>query len=343
MKRTAFRRGSPSAAEERARVARHVGRGQRKASRAVPPPRSRATMLARGLLLGALQEYWRDGRFPKNPGFPWQVPVFVDGEGTRCAIAHLMELGGAGRLVAEIASLRNFAFVRELADDPRVATWLEAAGITVDEAAEIQPSYCQTAWSECICGDPWNAPGPGAGADGVMEGVTVHSTTGGDGVQVIAIHGDVGVAQVGAIYKVTDGSALRAGAPVLVPVSRSTTPEFYGIGPSGDDSGFSSQPAPPNLTTSMLLLIDGSGRPLRCNAGEETTLPVTKAQVVTALRSNDCRGEMAKVDSDWSDAPSCGGACGCSAVGLRGEDAGVAVLLAVAGAMIARRRARVRG
>lgn len=285
---------------------------------------SRASALARALLLGALRDYWREGRFPKNPGFPWQIPVFVDHEGTRCAIAHLMELGGAGTLVAEISAQRNFAFVRELVDDPRVAAWLSAAGLTVDEAADIQPSYCQTAWSECICGDPWNAPGPSAPADAVVEGV-VQIMASGNVLRVEATYGDAGNVAVGNLY-VIDNATSVAGTRVLFPLKRQSMPTFY-------------EPVTPSRVDQNLLLpIDASGRPLRCDRGDERSIPVTKAQVIGAIRSNDCRGEMNKVDSDWSDAPSCGEGCACSTT--VSNEADVAVLLAVVAAVMARRVGR---
>ncbi len=291
-------------------------------------------MLARALLLDALQDYWRAGRFPKNPGFPWQVPVFVDAEGTRCAIAHLMELGGAGELVGEIAAARNFAFVRELAHDPRVAAWLAAAGLTVDEAAEIQPAYCQSTWSECVCGDGLVHRFPSAGADGVLEAVTVWKS-GVEGIQVTATYGDTGSATVGAVYKVKEGNVFGPGATVLVPLKRAFDGDFWGGWSSFDDAGFSAI----EVSKESILQVDASGRPVRCAHDQEATLPVTRAQVVTALQAKDCRAEMAKVNSNWSAMPPCGDSGGgCSSVESPTGDAAVAILLAVAGAVVARRK-----
>jgi hypothetical protein len=81
----------------------------------------------------------------------------VDAAGTRCAIAHLIEAAGEGALVAEIARTRNNAWVREPADDPRVVAWLDANGLTLEEAARIQPSYEETAMcppSACAAAPP---------------------------------------------------------------------------------------------------------------------------------------------------------------------------------------------
>jgi hypothetical protein len=108
--------------------------------------------LVRKLLLEELALYREAGRFPKNRVFANAfMPCFIDGEGTRCAMAHLLEVGGASKLAAEIAATRNYAFIAELADDPRLVAWLDAAGITVGEAARIQPGYCPSPANSCIC------------------------------------------------------------------------------------------------------------------------------------------------------------------------------------------------
>lgn len=62
--------------------------------------------LVRALLLQALAEYRAAGRFPKNRDFAQKTPYFIDANGTRCAMAHLMELGGEPDLVAAIARER---------------------------------------------------------------------------------------------------------------------------------------------------------------------------------------------------------------------------------------------
>src|SRR5262249_60445542 len=81
-------------------------------------------------------------RFPRSPGFRDPTPICVDASGTRCAVAALLGAGGEGELVARIARERNFARVAELADEPRLRAWLAATGLTLAEAAAIQPEYC---------------------------------------------------------------------------------------------------------------------------------------------------------------------------------------------------------
>src|SRR5262245_29275534 len=51
--------------------------------------------LARALLLDELAHYRRAGRFPLNREFRQKaVPCFIDEAGTRCAVAHLLEVSG---------------------------------------------------------------------------------------------------------------------------------------------------------------------------------------------------------------------------------------------------------
>ncbi len=95
----------------------------------------------RDRLIEALAEYRRAGRFPRNHVRGALTPVFIDEHGTRCAMAHLLELVGAHSLVARVASTNNLASIHELASDPELLMWLAAMGLTIDEAASIQPSY----------------------------------------------------------------------------------------------------------------------------------------------------------------------------------------------------------
>ncbi|HEX2736454.1 MAG TPA: hypothetical protein VHM70_32850 [Polyangiaceae bacterium] len=109
--------------------------------------------LTRKLLLDELRWYLRRGQFPENHVCKdRRVPVFVDRRGTRCAVAHLMDASGQDHLVRQIAKAHNYSKVRELALIPQVRSWLAAAGITLEEAARIQPEYCFQSQAEgCFC------------------------------------------------------------------------------------------------------------------------------------------------------------------------------------------------
>lgn len=97
---------------------------------------------ARAAHLDRLHAYALAGVFPHNHDVPdRRVPVFVDDHGTHCAVGHLMAMSGEEALVRRISAERNLERVPDLADVPGVAEWLTSAGLSVEEAAAIQPAY----------------------------------------------------------------------------------------------------------------------------------------------------------------------------------------------------------
>ena len=93
-------------------------------------------------LIGWLREYRNAGRFPKNDRFPDRtIPFFRDSRGTLCAMAYLVDRSGRGDIVDRIAKSRNNAYIGELADDRALVAWLDESGLSVAEAARIQPGY----------------------------------------------------------------------------------------------------------------------------------------------------------------------------------------------------------
>jgi hypothetical protein len=93
-------------------------------------------------LIGWLREYRDAGRFPLNDRFPGQaVPFFRDSRGVLCAMAYLIDRSGRRDLVDHVALTRNNAYIPELADDPALRAWLDSVGLSVAEAARIQPGY----------------------------------------------------------------------------------------------------------------------------------------------------------------------------------------------------------
>jgi hypothetical protein len=117
----------------------------------------------------ALATYRRTSRFPRNVDFhDRRAPYFVDARGTRCAVAHLMEESGAVSLMQRIAARQNNAYVRELAPDAEVAAWLASMGLTLEEAARIQPDYCDMGThAEVCCGEI----APRGALQGVVESI----------------------------------------------------------------------------------------------------------------------------------------------------------------------------
>ena len=143
-------RTSPVAfpAVETARVRAHLDSVEREfrakdVSRLTPAQRA-----ARLRNLDVLHDYWVRGVFPVNTDFPGQrLPYFIDRYGTRCAMAYLIEQSGDGDLVARVAATNNNARIPELRTDPELGAWLWQNGMTLEEAARIQPEY------DCFCYD----------------------------------------------------------------------------------------------------------------------------------------------------------------------------------------------
>jgi len=296
---------------ERHRVTEHIRRAERAAA-ASDVRLSPLTGLVRRLLLGELARYRGAGVFPRNPGIA-KTPIFVDARGVRCAMAHLLEVGGEGALVGKIASERNLAYVRELTDEPRLIAWLAAAGITAAEAAAIQPSYCATN-SACVCGDGgFSYVGYPVPALGVLEGTVTTNGSGGATLTVAATHGEVGTYAVGDSVAAYVPSAAD-GARVLVPVGA----------PSGDGGA---------VLAGVVIDADGT---YTCTSQAVGPRPVSAALFISAVTSDDCAGTLAAADSNWA-ANSCDGpgGGGCSVGGDAPSTLGI--LLAVVSVLAARR------
>ena len=105
-------------------------------------PLTPAQRTVRATLISWLREYREAGSFPRNDRFPERaMPFFRDGRGVLCAMAYLIDRSGRRDLVDRVASTRNNAFIPDLAGDPELRTWLDSVGLSVAEAARIQPAY----------------------------------------------------------------------------------------------------------------------------------------------------------------------------------------------------------
>jgi hypothetical protein len=88
-----------------------------------------------------LIEYRRRGQFPLNEGHAAQpAPIFVDNHDTACAVGHLMRLSGREHDVAGIQHESNLVYLPDVTAGP-VVVWTLTSGITLEEAALIQPAY----------------------------------------------------------------------------------------------------------------------------------------------------------------------------------------------------------
>lgn len=96
----------------------------------------------RATALDWLREYRLRGVFPRNHTHPGQrVPVFVDEHGTHCAVGYLLKRSGETELIEHVVAADNNIRVMELAGSERLRSWLEETGLTLEEAAWIQPAY----------------------------------------------------------------------------------------------------------------------------------------------------------------------------------------------------------
>jgi len=94
---------------------------------------------ARERLIAELRTY-REGRnFTVNDDFPGaRVPYFMDKDGRRCAVAHLLHRWGKDDLVARVVASDNHAYVSDLTGSAELRSWLDVVGVSAWEAARIQ-------------------------------------------------------------------------------------------------------------------------------------------------------------------------------------------------------------
>src|SRR5689334_2961088 len=103
---------------------------------------SPAQRASRSAVVRSVVAYRDRGLFPRNYDFAERTPYFVDRQtGIRCAVAFLLETTGRRDIVDRVAAADNNVYVRALAGDTAFTRWLDARGLTIDEAARIQVVY----------------------------------------------------------------------------------------------------------------------------------------------------------------------------------------------------------
>ena len=161
--------GDVSADSEVVRLQAHFDRVlERLDSREVPHLTS-SQLDARKRMIRSLRRYRDRGQFPRNINHDDRVPIFVDHDGTQCAVGYLMAEDGRTALVDRIADERNAALVGELATEPEVQQWLGSVGLSEFEAAQIQPGYDPPPLTEF---STWYSSA-GVGRVGVESGHTI--------------------------------------------------------------------------------------------------------------------------------------------------------------------------
>jgi hypothetical protein len=140
-------------AADRLRIRAHLEQVERElrardTSSLAPSARS-----ARARALDALHAYSARGVFPRNTRHPGErIPYFIDDEGRACAMAHLIQASGAPALAETVRVRENNARVAAMTTD--LGPWLEENGLTAEEAARIQPDYCQCGYVyNPVCAD----------------------------------------------------------------------------------------------------------------------------------------------------------------------------------------------
>jgi HEAT repeat protein len=94
---------------------------------------------ARANLLAVLDAYRTRADFGINRDVPGaRVPLFVDGDGRRCAMAELLHATGRDDLVEQVQATNNLAWIVDLSANDALLGWLDAHGLTLEEAARIQ-------------------------------------------------------------------------------------------------------------------------------------------------------------------------------------------------------------
>lgn len=118
----------------------HLWSAERELRLARAEPQSRAARLHQ---LDVLRDYRRSRLFPRNTVSRRPTPVFVDDDGRRCAVAHLMIESGASAAAEHVAATTPCARIHEL-DPAPLDQWAYANGLTRTELARIQPTYGAT-------------------------------------------------------------------------------------------------------------------------------------------------------------------------------------------------------
>jgi hypothetical protein len=118
-------------------------------------------------LLDQLNIYWHSANYPVNDYLSYKNPVFIDRNGTHCAVGYLMQQSGFEKLATAIDRENKFVYVRNI-HTPGVIDWATMHGFTISELAWIQPGYPPA----------FNAYDLSGGLNGSVRALALDSTTG---------------------------------------------------------------------------------------------------------------------------------------------------------------------
>jgi len=208
----------PSASDdETERIATHLAFAERALRAADVSHLGASRRRARATLLAELRAYIAARRFPLPEATRGRLPAFVDREGTRCAVAALVDRAAGARATERIDARFHAAFVADIVDDALAA--LAADGLSRDELALIQPTYAPPPpaleWhaDATVEAAADSAPGDHPVLALVGGGVGWHARNRGDFVPepIVALDGQVGI---DSSARVPYAASARAGAEV---------------------------------------------------------------------------------------------------------------------------------
>lgn len=126
--------------EDKERIRKHLKEVEAKLRAKDVSALSTEQRRAREANLDLLRKYWKRGTFPHNTMVDGRTPVFIDGDGRKCAVGYLMAKSGWETEAKEIAREENLKRLPNM-NSPEVGAWLAHSGLTAKEATMIQPSY----------------------------------------------------------------------------------------------------------------------------------------------------------------------------------------------------------
>lgn len=91
-------------------------------------------------MIGLLEGYREAGRFPINYYRYERIPVFIDQDGTHCAVAYLLQQTGNEELAQRIAAAGNYAWVKDI-HEAGLLEWQKTSGLSIEELKLIQGAY----------------------------------------------------------------------------------------------------------------------------------------------------------------------------------------------------------
>lgn len=292
-------------AADRARIQRHLAAVEadlRAVDASHLPP---ALQQARRANLDRLHAYRLAGEFPRNSEHPGErVPYFIDDDGVPCAVGHLVVESGFADIAREIADSENNAKLLAM-QHPALPVWIAASGLTAEECARIQPTYCR-------CDEEY---APVCGVDGMTYQNACYAET----------CADVEIAYAG----VCKGEDTTTGWP-----SPGTTADATG---GSSDTGSSGDTGTADAGTGAATTDEPASTGPASTSGGTTGEPATTGDAASTGASTGVAattGATGDSDDGPSQAPAQDGGCGCR------SPAGAHGLLLALLALLPRRRRR---